>query len=58
VHEHEAPAAAPAGGEGSEHPAQVGLPLLAAAAGPNPLGAIHRPIQVYYFLTQILAEET
>ena len=58
VREHEAPAAAPAGGEGGEHPAQVGLPLLAAAAGPNPLGAVHRPIQVYYFLTQILAEET
>jgi hypothetical protein len=45
VREHEAPAAAPAGGEGGEHPAQVGLPLLAAAAGPNPLGAVHRPIQ-------------
>jgi hypothetical protein len=42
VREHEAPAAAPAGGEGGEHPAQVVLPLLAAAAGPNPHGAVHR----------------
>jgi len=48
VREHEAPAA-PAGGEGGEHPAQVGLPFLgrlrlvpAAAAGPNPHGAVHR----------------
>ena len=49
VREHEALAAAPAGGEGGEHPAQVGLPFLgrlrlvpAAAAGPNPHGAVHR----------------
>jgi hypothetical protein len=46
-HEHEAPAAAPAGGEGGEHPAQVGLPFLrrlrlVPAAGPNPHGAVHR----------------